>query len=465
MGDTGQPSRRDILKTALGAVGLLALPARLPGLEAGMPGPLAAPWRRERDDLDVALRAERWIRSTRIPTADGVAWPADPGQPGTVSYDLYHGTPGVILFLLELHAATGDDRFLDEAREGANDLIANLVHPTDFEAGLYSGVAGRAFTLIEMWRATGEDRYRTAAASGIRLLRDNAAAAGAGVAWNDSTDIISGSAGILLFLLYAARVMGGESATGLVALAGDAGRRLVELGIPANGGRKWAMSPRVATLYPNFSHGTAGVSYALATLYSVTADPAMLDAARAGAAYLDNVGVDRGGGCRVFHHEPDGEDLFYLSWCHGGAGTARLFKQLWSVTGEEHWTERIACHARGITLVGAPVGRSAGYWNNISQCCGDAGVGELFLSLHRQWPDRGYLDIARQAARDIIERATEVGDGLKWIQAEHRVRPELLVAQTGRMQGAAGVGSFFLHLHAWVDGKDTQVTLPDSPWL
>ena len=38
--------------------------------------------------------------------------------------------------------------------------------------------------------------------------------------------------------------------------------------------------------------------------------------------------------------------------------------------------------------------------------------------------------------------------GLRWVQAEHRVRPELLVAQTGYMQGAAGIGMWLLRLDA-----------------
>jgi lantibiotic modifying enzyme len=470
MPERGHLSRRDLLRLATGAAGLLTVPASLragsvhwapPASGSGTGG------RQDRSpgaDIEVALRIERWIRTTRIRTAAGVAWPADPDQTAAVSHDLYSGTPGVILFLLELHAATGDDRFLDEAIRGADDLAANLASPGEFDGGLYSGVAGRAFTLAETWRATGVSRYRDAAAHGVTLIRQNAREAGAGIEWSETTDIISGSAGILLFLLYAARTLGEDSAAEAVALAGSAGRRLVELGSPADGGLKWAMSPRVAALYPNFSHGTAGVSYALTTLYGVTAEKALLDAALAGAAYLDAVGVAHDGGCRVFHHEPDGRELFYLSWCHGAPGTARLFERLRQVNGDARWADRVACHARGVTHMGAPVGRSAGYWNNISQCCGNAGVGDFFLSLHRQWPDRGYLDVARGAADDILERATEAGGGLKWIQAEHRVRPELLVAQTGRMQGAAGVGSFFLHLDAWVQGRELRMTMPDSPW-
>jgi lantibiotic modifying enzyme len=381
-----------------------------------------------------------------------------------VSHDLYSGTPGVILFLLELHEATGDDRYLDEARLGANDLAANVEDGGGFDGGLYTGVAGRAYTLAETWRATGDDRYRDAALRGLALLRERARPAGGGVEWSDSSDIISGSAGILLFLLYAARTFDDEAAAGAVGLAGRAGRRLAEIGRSAEGGMKWAISADMPRLYPNFSHGTAGVAYALASLYDVTADKSLLGGALEGAKYLDAVGTKHDGGCRVFHHEPDGTDLFYLSWCHGGPGTARLFERLRLITGEDAWGDRVACHARGVTQMGAPTGRSAGYWNNISQCCGNAGVGEFFLSLHRLWPDRGYLEVARQAADDILERGEEAGPGMKWVQAEHRVRPEFRVAQTGRMQGAAGVGSFFLRLDGFAAGREPRTILPDSPW-
>ena len=51
--------------------------------------------------------------------------------------------------------------------------------------------------------------------------------------------------------------------------------------------------------------------------------------------------VPRDGAIReaVFHHEPDGEDLFYLGWCHGPVGTARLFYRLHQATGDRQWRD------------------------------------------------------------------------------------------------------------------------------
>jgi lantibiotic modifying enzyme len=459
--DSRNLTRRDLLRSALGAATLLTARSTAGAAEEGVALRLGRGRAATGGDLDVAVRAERWIRASRVRTPDGLAWPADPRNASSVGRDFYNGTPGVVLFLLELYDATGDRAILDDAIAGARDLEAALAAGGEFDGGLYTGAAGIGFVLAETWKRTGDARHRAAAKKAVALLRSHARPAGAGVEWSDSADIISGGAGITLFLLRAARDLDED---GAIDLAAKAGRRLATLGRSAEGGLKWAISPAVPALYPNFSHGTAGAAYTLATLYGVTREKTFLDTALAGTTYLEAVADRSNGACKVFHHEPDGLDLYYLSWCHGGAGTARLYYRLSDVTGEAKWLDGVHCFARGITAMGAPVRRSPGYWQNISQCCGNAGVGEFFLSLHRLWPDRGYLEVARQAADDILERGEEAGPGMKWVQAEHRVRPEFRVAQTGRMQGAAGVGSIFLRLDGFAAGREPRTILPDSPW-
>jgi hypothetical protein len=50
------------------------------------------------------------------------------------------------------------------------------------------------------------------------------------------------------------------------------------------------------------------------------------------------------------------------------------------------------------------------------------------------------------------------------VQAENRTEPGNLVAQTGYMQGAAGIGTWLLHLDAALHGRAAFVRFPDSPW-
>jgi len=166
----------------------------------------------------------------------------------------------------------------------------------------------------------------------------------------------------------------------------------------------------------------------------------------------------------VFHHEPDGKDLFYFSWCHGPAGTAALFHRLGQVTGEARWAPWVERGAHSVLHSGVPEQRKPGFWNNLSQCCGDAGVAEWFLDLHRLTGRPEYLAFAQRATAYLLTRATRTEAGLCWIHAERRVAPEKEEAFVGYMLGAAGFGLLFVHHYEQERGIERAVRLPDSPW-
>lgn len=406
-----------------------------------------------------ALDAAKWIQSTAIQKENGAVWPALPGEAKSVGTGLYSGVSGVVLFFLEAHLATKDKSYLKDAQAGA-DYLLNILED-EKQTGLYVGLAGIGFTLQETYKASGQERYRDGAKRTVQLLRQRAKKSGKGIEWNEVTDIISGSAGVGLYLLYAARELKDDSAR---ELAIQAGYRLIELGRPASGGLKWEMSPRVKQLMPNFSHGTAGNAYFLASLYLETKNKEFLEAALAGAKYLKATAKTEGDVCLVFHHEPKGEDLFYLGWCHGPTGTARLFYRLYQATGDREWLEWVKRSARAIRESGIPEKRTPGFWNNVSQCCGSAGVAEFFLDLHQITKDPEHLLFAKRLTGDLLKRATRDDKGARWVQAEHRVQPDLLIAQTGYMQGAAGVGMWLLRLDGFERGEKRRLRLPDNPF-
>lgn len=453
--------RRDVVARGLAGSALLLSPSQLLAELLRTPTSQVSnrPW------LAAALKAERWLAASAQTRTSGIAWPADPTKPDAVSPDLYNGMAGVVLFYLELYHATGDANALRMARGGADYLMAWLPEePGQTPMGLYTGIAGTAVVLANAFDATKDPRYEKGIAKALSLIGRAAKPNGNGVEWNESTDIVSGSAGIGLTLL-ALRQYGQRTGVDLQALAAKAGDRLLERSQTVGTGmRSWLISPQQPRNYPNFSHGTAGVSYFLALLSMATRYKGHLDGALSGERYLQSIDTETpNGGRMIYHSTPGNEQIFYLSWCHGPAGTARLYRALATATNEPQWDRQIGQLALGIQHMNVPE-RSPGFWNNISQCCGNCGVGEFFLGLHRHTRDARHLEYAELIAHDTLKRATPEGDGLKWIQAEHRVRPELLVAQTGLMQGAAGVGLAMLHLDGARQGRKPFVKLPDDPF-
>jgi lantibiotic modifying enzyme len=442
-----------------------------------LPSTLPSPPADGRPHLAVAIDAARFIQASAVATPYGTTWLANPQDRTSARTDLYSGSAGVVLFYLELHRATGDPAPLAAARSGADALLASLDGNIETatapgsdtgteastEPGLYTGLAGNGFVLGEVWKATRQACYRNGARRVVALLQTRAVATGAGVEWNDTTDIISGSAGIGLFLLHAADTLDLPEAR---ALAVRAGHRLLQRGRDDAGGRKWPMNGTSAQLLPNFSHGTAGVAYFLATLFQATGDRVFLDAALSGAAYLQAIAKTDGDVCLVFHHEPDaaGRSLYYLGWCHGPAGTARLWYRLWQAMEDRAWLDWTAKSARAISGSGIPDRPAPGFWNNVGVCCGSAGVAGFFLAHHRATGEAASLAFARRVSGQILSAAVRDSAGIRWPHAEHRTRPAEIAAQTGWMQGAAGIGAWFLHLDAFDRGAAPPIRFPDSPF-
>ena len=409
----------------------------------------------------------RWIAGSAIKTPDGLTWPADPRDPKTVGLSLYSGAPGVVLFYLEAEAraraaavpSLADD-FLAKARGGADDLLAHI-SDQDLGTGLYEGAAGIAYVFEETYRATHDGKYRRGSLACLESIAKKALRKGKGVEWSSTTDIISGTAGTGLMLLYVFRQTGDKRWLELAAAAGD---RLLELGKPKNGGLDWAMDPGYPRLMPNFSHGTAGVGFFLARLYDATGRKEFLEAALAGGRYLVSIARIADDSCLIYHDEPDGKDLFYLGWCHGPVGTANFFYELFRLTRDASWMRLVEKQAHGLMDSGIPEKETPGFWNNAGICCGLAGLSDFFLSLYKLTRNEHYLVFGRRALRVLENKATRDAAGTRWIQAEHRTRPDFLVAQTGLMQGAAGIGLVALRWAAF-DARpmsEPRVKLPDS---
>lgn len=426
-----------------------------------------------RDYLDAALRGMRWVESHAVTLeGGGTLYPNVPGEEGTPLNDigLYHGQTGRVYGFLQAATATGDHFWYEVAERalmGLDSEVMRYIEAGYRETGLYTGLAGVSTVFLqasEIMEDSGWTRSRalSLADSILRWAQPE----DQGHRWNRITDIISGAAGTGLGLIEIFRT------TGLVRYLNGAENSalwLIDLGVRDGDSIYWPMGGGVETHYPNFAHGTSGIGFFLGQL---AATPAMnthaVDTARAGALLWLKENGDAGG-CVIHHHDGGGEELQYVSWCHGPAGTGRLFIQDYLLLRESDPSRQQAVKpalegAEFLVRSGLEPGDSpSGYWNNLSICCGTAGILNYMLDLYLVTGEMRYLSHARSCAEIIITRAVREGEGLKWPQAEHRTRPDFIQAQTGFMQGAAGISSSLLRLYLVERGRPELILrLPDE---
>ncbi len=368
------------------------------------------------DPMRLALEVEAFIASCRVDCAVGPRWSRLPDGSGSSRTTLYHGSAGVVLFYLELNRATDDQRFLDIAVDGGRELVASLADATDESIAIYSGLPGYMFVLNELAKASGLAEFRDAAAGLVQQIGDQSEPLGSGIGWvepipfSDITgitgerellDLSIGAAGAGVGLLYAHRNVLHDQALEWARAAAD---RLIEMSVDGEGGPNWLMMADMPFPFdaPNFAHGAAGVAYFLADLHRATGEQRYLDVAIAAAGYVE-AHTSTSGDEHLVCHTDQKPDLYYLGVCHGPPGTGRLMYLLHEITGDDRWLEWLHANMAGLLATGAPETRSTGLWNNFGQCCGDAGIGDYALFLHRALGNAEYLDVARREAAVIAD--------------------------------------------------------------
>ena len=173
------------------------------------------------------------------------------------------------------------------------------------------------------------------------------------------------------------------------------------------------MNPTFARAMPNFSHGTAGVAYFLATVGERTNDAQLLDVAARGAAYLPRSQHARPRWLEVFHSEPGNEALYYLIGV-----TGRRYRAVVNRLGRSAKFASLAAEVPRLAQERsiATVPERAQVLEHISHA---AGTAAWWSSSHRSTAARGmraHLAFAKRVMDDTLGRATEEGAGLSGLR-------------------------------------------------
>lgn len=440
---------------------------------------------RNEDYLNGALAAARFIRESAIKGEKGVYWVTSDDKP---QLDLYCGSAGVILFLLQISQVSGDATFLEDARLGGDFILhefekvnydytirGDLEHP--FYAGnmnsfYIGGLAGVAYSLIKLSEYSNDSSYEIAALKITERIVANAQYTENGVYWSGYSGIVHDS-GVILYLLYAAKHFGNNAWRDIAAKGGHAvvakgvvedhhSVRYVDVFDAMN---IFSQLDQGETHCPNFAHGTSGMSYMLARLFEETGDPSFLIAAERGANLLINIAQPMKKGKLIPHSFPqNSEDLFYLGFCHGPVGTSRLFLLLHRLTEKDIYKDFYSDLLLGIDGAGAPEHHSAGYWQSHGQCCGTAGFVGSFLSAYAVYGDQKHLDLAERSSNLLLGAANYNGEIASWSSAPMRVEPNMILSEVGYMRGAAGIGQALLQFYSFLTGSKGIIYLPDDPF-
>jgi len=391
------------------------------------------------DPEELADGALAWLLNTAAITEDrGLAWPDAADDP-----QLYNGTAGVVLAMLEAYHHFNDDRYAEAAVRAALTVAAAV--PRWDGDGLYFGLTGMMFALTEIGDLA---MFHNRAYRAWRRVRGRFD----GQRWSEQFELLSGNAGIAL----------GALAVGDLDLAELAVTPYLSTAEPTAAGVTWETRAGRESRLHHISHGTLGVVYALTAVGRALDRTDMTELAREGAA--DVVARNEGGpdDFLVPHSDPPWRpeliERYSYGWCHGPAGDAQVFRLL----GLDYRALEDRCW-HTVVHSGLPQRLRPGFWDNNGRCCGTAGV--LALACDRMVERGSGADFAKVLVDDLTVRATADAEGVRWSNVEHRADPSTLEPRSGWAMGSAGIIRELLRYVRITTGRDPTYAVhwPDQP--
>ena len=302
-------------------------------------------------------------------------------------------------------------------------------HEKSFSRGLLTGKTGIAMAALDLWRLIHEAEYLEYCHESARIIMAEDP--------GPFTDLMGGAAsnGLFLIRLWEATNQR-EYLKGALRCADWIDQNLIrdEQGCHclARPDGEFGRVP-----FTGVAHGIAGIAHFFLLLSKATGDDAWSSHAREILATLVQHALpDRGG----LNWSPClGEsELNRCQWSHVSPGIGLVFLLAYEILEDPSYYE-IALHCGTTTFA------YGDFRNNITQCIGLSGSGELFIELYRVTKDTSWLQHAIVFAEMAVGYREELPEGDAWPTDE----PGLYSADY--MYGASGLGHYFLRL--WKPGE------------
>lgn len=337
---------------------------------------------------------------------------------------LADGLPGIALFLAYLGVLTREERYTILARDAIDTIRGQITREPALVSSIggFDGWGGLIYTLTHLSVLWGEPALIAEAEAAVAQLPSL-------IESDPYLDIMSGAAGCIGALIGLHRCAPSERTRAVAVQCGD---HLLSCAQPMAQGIGWISRIAPTHALAGFSHGVAGIAWALLELAVLTGEERFRTAAQAAITYERTLFVPDAGNwrdLRALAYGNANQDTFMTAWCHGasGIGLARL-RMLNHLDNAQIRAE--AAIAVETTL-------AHGFGLNHSLCHGDLGNIELLVQ-----------------ARDIL-------DASKWRTETARLTAMILesiqrhgwlcgvplnVETPGLMTGLAGIGYGLLRL-------------------
>jgi len=344
--------------------------------------------------------------------------------------DLYNGLPGVTLFLAYLGAITGEERYSELSRAALTTIHRqveqNRSHLTSI--GAFDGWGGVIYTLTHLGALWNESELLARAEELVGWLPDL-------IEQDEEFDVIGGAAGCIGGLICLHSYAPSDRALAAAIRCGD---RLLVQARSMERGIGW--TPKFPAKGPlaGFSHGAAGMAWALLELAALADEDRFRIAALAAIDYERSIfSAEAGNWPDLREFEPSSkttknsqaEENFTTAWCHGapGIGLARL-RSLRHIDDAE---------IRAEIDVSLRTTSELGFGGNHSLCHGDLGNLELLLEAGRILDESQSLAQAGRIAAMTLKSFDKDG----WLCGV-----PLDVESPGLMTGLAGIGYELLRI-------------------
>jgi type 2 lantibiotic biosynthesis protein LanM len=370
---------------------------------------------------ELALRGEKDISWIGLVLATPQEWDLVP-----VGLDLYDGLPGIALYFAYLGEITGEAHYTAQAQSVlvAIRRLLERAPTSNVSIGGFGGRGGVIYVLAHLRVLWHQPQLAAEAEAIVEQLP-------AFIECDSHFDIISGAAGCIGGLVALLRCAPSDRTLAAAVLCGE---HLLNFAQPMPRGLGWISESVAAKPLTGFSHGGAGIAWALLELAAASGDGRFRTAALGAIDYersLFDSAEENWPDLR--ESEPSGatgrKESFAMAWCHGapGIGLGRLLSLGHFEDPQVRFEINIALET---TL-------ARGFGGSHCLCHGDLGNLELLLEASLRLGESRWQAEADRLAAITLESIEKNG----WLCGN-----PLGVESPGLMTGLAGIGYALLRL-------------------